>query len=1067
MASGIAEGLVERTGATVVAAQMAAVSSAVALGKVKTSEPSAVLEVCKKMGLCFVDMGFPPAAKDGVHWYRSRDALAKMPQSHPVMMPPSSPPLVVPGLCSNRRWLALLSLVGSPSMLHSADLSAGHTTVALHSNVIIDDFLPWKRGHPLHATASPPAHLWVPLAEKAVAKTHGSYNALSTATPDLARAVLDITNGGILAEHTFRGGDLSVFLMHAESSLVLLKPSGRLHQPHSVYTIARVAPTQSSILVYCPVVDQHMTHGTDGAKLVDARWVHLGELESFFGTWSTVSVNDSYLARKTPPVDLSSLSESSFDILGTGSVPTPSHIAVQPVLPPPPPPQRTDSSRKVETLEQEVQALTQLHLDALQSEVGTDSNRTLTNRIRLLKQTLVRLQDENTRKVDYTLEDGILTVLGTKWQRYTEGDIVDYSSQVQRQARELELSERQHKTEAKNLRRQLAELQVALESRSSQEATASATVIEAQKQHINQLYNDLNNLAAIPPHTPAPVLPVSDPVIGELEYTIKALSRELGEAHQAVQVTEGIKIELHSARDLIAKLTQCSEMQETKLQRLELQLLNEKSKASDYVKLEVKATKYEKDLGNSQESMDALKETVATLQSEKGRLEALPKENEVLTRELQASRSEVESLKDDSVALSSELAAARVDHASVKAGLEAESNEHLLLKDNYATLRNELAALQESHAALEGTHTDLQDTCTRLERQYNKASDEVTGITKELERTLDVVRALETGKSDLTTETAKLATDLANMSRQYRETSDSNMTKEKEINELRAQVAETNRELREQTAEVKCHMDAKVVLQDKLTTVQNEFIDLKQEARRDAAQLQLVESEKQKLETGNAKLEGEKQNLETDKAELEKDRQTLRGEKQRLEGEVQRLEGERQRLEESFKTTKLELDANVDKVSNLGSMLHTSQDTANAAQQQYVVLQETAAKDQSKVQQLLRAVDTANTTIQESATRLNDAQTRLREVTADLETQKNTNKDIGMQLKATQDNLVTTKAQLEVTTSELQNANTTISTVKGLNANLQTENEDLANKKESLVIPGKKKKKKYKNRTKN
>eukprot|EP00754_Rhynchopus_humris_P047912 Rhum_TRINITY_DN7445_c0_g1::Rhum_TRINITY_DN7445_c0_g1_i2::g.23023::m.23023 len=635
--------LVERTSSTVVAAQRAAVLSAAALAKVSHDDSAALLRVATQMKLSFVDLAFPPDASsevggaDPAQWLRLRDAAVKAGGSAAACaLQPASDrvhALAVPGLCSNRWWLSLLLLCGDAARLvpeHECRLGAGggSATVRLPHPVIVDDFVPWRKGSPLHAlcTPTPSADLWVALVEKALAKQTRTYARLSATVTSLDEAVRSL--GGALHEAQFRDGAgaaaVGTFLEHARGgSLLLLRPrqaaaTGVLQQTKALYTVAAFEEGSTPrVLLYCPVVEQHVAQADlaspRGQRAVDAQWVSTATLPTLFQSWGSVTEPASgqpWLIKSCPvalshmmtaaslrPVDSAAqqhrraqprrqtpshsplppphqlplatapavTSPTVFADPPTRSVSAASYRSQQPVAPAPALPV---PHNRVEQLEKENAALTQLHLNALMHGGGADSasrgpsggvsaaaDEMVVDRVKLLKATLARLQAESERKMAYELtEDGsVLHALGRRWVPCNAGGggglAPDATALVERCRRDVEDVERARREAAAGYEQQLAAGRREADARVAAVEAKTSALLEAQRDHITELCGELKERSAAGSAGGG-----GDALLAELERTVRALTAELGAAQADARAKEMLGVELLEARDRAAAL---------------------------------------------------------------------------------------------------------------------------------------------------------------------------------------------------------------------------------------------------------------------------------------------------------------------------------------------------------------------------------------------------------------------------------------------------------------------------------------------------------------------------------
>ena len=645
--------LVERTSSTVVAAQRAAVLSAAALAKVSQDDSAALLRVATQMKLSFVDLAFPPDASsevggaDPAQWLRLRDAAVKAGggSAAACALHPASDrvhALAVPGLCSNRWWLSLLLLCGDaarlvPGLECRLGAGGGSATVRLPHPVIVDDFVPWRKGSPLHAlcTPTPSADLWVALVEKALAKQTRTYARLSATVTSLNEAVRSL--GGVLHEAPFRDGAgaaaVGTFLQHARGgSLLLLRPrqaaaTGVLQQTKALYTVAAFEEGSTPrVLLYCPVVEQPVAQADlaspRGQRAVDAQWMSTATLPTLFQSWGSVTepASGQPWPIKNCPVELSRMmtaaslrpadsaaqqhrraqphrqtpshsplprphqlpletaptvtSPTVFADPPTRSVSAASYrsqqaVAPAPVLPVP--------HSRVEQLEKENAALTQLHIDALMhgggagggsdgashrgpsGGVSAAADEMVVDRVKLLKATLARLQAESERKMAYELTEdgGVLHALGRRWVPCDAGSggggsrAPDAAALVERCRRDVEHAERARREEALGYEQQLAAGRREADARVAAVEAKTSALLEAQRDHITELCGELQ---ARPAAGGGGGGGGGDALLAELERTVRALTAELGAAQAEARAKEMLGVELLEARDRAAAL---------------------------------------------------------------------------------------------------------------------------------------------------------------------------------------------------------------------------------------------------------------------------------------------------------------------------------------------------------------------------------------------------------------------------------------------------------------------------------------------------------------------------------
>ena len=560
--------LMERTGSTVVSAQLAAMTSAAALAKVDPLDTASVLHVAKQMRLTFVDLSFPPdvtPGSDAVQWLRIREAASRLSPDPPS---PSSihtdcHPLVVPGICSSKRWLCLLTLISSADLVPSEACvlgpGGGHVLVNLPDAIIVDDLVPWRKGMPMHAlcTPEPEAGLWVPLAEKALAKCLGGYARVSSVTPTLAAAALALSDNRRGLEETPFSTEPSQFESIASSqALVLLRPlclpSGTLQQPKALYTVAAVANRR--VLVYTPIVEKHMTApfpAEVGLRAIDAQWVSVEQLHIVFESWCVVtdSATGTYVTRPRCPVDLSTMHMTRTSSPGTIAETVPAYRSGSAT------PLWTDAvptqspSRRVVQLQREVDAMTHIHMEALKGGAGG------AERVRILQDTMARLQEENAAMTAYHLQDDVLSALGRRWVPEGAGVTPDYSGLVQRQSARIEGLERRLASQEAGFELNLARLREDSARRESECEQRYVREIEMQRSEVQRLEHDLRtaNAATIANQVNFP--PAHTELLHELERTVTALSEENANNKAALRTAATLEADLLQARDTIKILT--------------------------------------------------------------------------------------------------------------------------------------------------------------------------------------------------------------------------------------------------------------------------------------------------------------------------------------------------------------------------------------------------------------------------------------------------------------------------------------------------------------------------------
>ena len=147
---------------------------------------------------------------ENIQWRRLPNLLSNTETVTPVLFADDvQPSCAVPGKFANEWFIAALNiLLAKPQVVRSLFLSTGQEQShgrycvrfykdGIVRRVIVDDVLPCTQlGTPLCSLAEgSPTQAWVPIVEKAYAKLHGTYEALSGGTVDYA--LRDLTGGGV------------------------------------------------------------------------------------------------------------------------------------------------------------------------------------------------------------------------------------------------------------------------------------------------------------------------------------------------------------------------------------------------------------------------------------------------------------------------------------------------------------------------------------------------------------------------------------------------------------------------------------------------------------------------------------------------------------------------------------------------------------------------------------------------------------------------------------------------------------------------------------------------------